>query len=244
LIHADLVNANLYGASFRHATLTNADLSGAILAGADFRGATLIGTRLGAANLINADLRGATFRDANLEYACLIDSDVEAATFDGCRVHGLSAWGLRGSPSVQSQLLITKPHDPKIFVDNLEVAQFVYLLLYNPKIRHAIDTITSKLVLILGRFSEARKEVLDALRDELRRRNLVPVIFDFEKPARQNLTATVSTLAHMARFIIADITDPRSIPQELQRVVPFLTNVPIQPIIHGSEQENVLLRDF
>ena len=33
-----------------------------------------------------------------------------------------------------------------------------------------IDTITSKVVLILGRFTEERKKVLDALGDELRKR--------------------------------------------------------------------------
>jgi len=49
-------------------------------------------------------------------------------------------------------------------VDNLEAAQFIYLLLHNEKIRHVIDTITSKVVLILGRFAPERKPVLDGLK--------------------------------------------------------------------------------
>ena len=39
-----------------------------------------------------------------------------------------------------------------------------YLLLNNEEIRHVIDTITSKVVLILGRFMPERKAILDAIR--------------------------------------------------------------------------------
>jgi len=70
----------------------------------------------------------------------------------------------------------------------LEVAQFVYLLVNNQRIRHVIDTITSKIVLILGRFTHERKAVLDALRDELRKRDYLPILFDFDKPASRDLT--------------------------------------------------------
>jgi hypothetical protein len=49
----------------------------------------------------------------------------------------------------------------------------------------------------------------------LRRSEYLPMLFDFEKPEWRDLTETVTTLARMSRFIIADITDPKSIPQEL-----------------------------
>ncbi len=52
----------------------------------------------------------------------------------------------------QQNLIITHPREPKVMVDNIEVAQFIYLLLHNQNIRDVIDTITSKAVLILGRF--------------------------------------------------------------------------------------------
>lgn len=81
-----------------------------------------------------------------------------------------------------------------------------------------------------------RKAVLDRLRDELRERNFLPVLFDFEGPESRDVTETVSTLAHMARFVVADLTDPRCIPQELQKIVPQLPSLPVQPIIHDSQE--------
>ena len=112
----------------------------------------------------------------------------------------------------------------------------------NEKIRDVIDTIGKKAVLILGRFTPERKAVLDALREELRKRDYLPILFDFEKPASQDLTTTVSTLAHLSRFIIADLTDPSSIPYEL--AVHATTPVPIQPILLSGNAEFAMFVDL
>ena len=159
-------------------------------------------------------------------------------------MYGLSAWDVQLRGAIQKDLVITPADTPTITVDNLEVAQFIYLLLNNQKIRHVIDTITSKVVLILGRFTPDRKPILDAIRDELRKRDYLPVLFDFEKPSNRDITETVSTLAHMARFVIADITDARSIPQELMAIVPSLPSVPVQPLLLASQQEYGMFEHF
>ena len=124
-----------------------------------------------------------------------------------------------------------------IQVDNLEVAQFIYLRLNNDKIRDVIDTLTSKVVLILGRSTPERKVVLDAIREELRRRHYLPVLFDFVKSRSQTTVETISTLAHMARFVIADLTDAKSVLQELQAIVPLSPSVPVQPLLLASQEE-------
>ena len=77
--------------------------------------------------------------------------------------------------------------------------------------------------------------VLDALRDELRKRDYVPIVFDFDKPRDEGLTETVTLLARMARFVIADITNPKSSPLELQATVPEIM-VPFQPIIDAGRE--------
>jgi hypothetical protein len=92
-------------------------------------------------------------------------------------------------------------------------------------------------VLILGRFTEERKAVLDALREELRKRDYLPILFDFEKPRSRNTDETITLLARMARFVVADISDAKSVLQELRAVVPDLPSVPIQPIILATQEE-------
>jgi hypothetical protein len=130
----------------------------------------------------------------------------------------------------QESLIITDYEEPTITVDNLKIAQFIYLLLNNDEIRDVINTLTTKVVLILGRFTPERKVILDALRDTLRKQDYLPILFDFEKPSNRNFTDTVRTLAHLSRFIVADLTDPSSVPQELQAIVPDVP-VPVQPVI-------------
>jgi len=198
-------------------------------------------------DLSNADLSNADLRETNFSRANLSGANLSRADMTGCFVYATSAWDVQLEETIQANLIITAPTDPKepsITVDNLEVAQFIYLLLNNKKIRDVLDTITSKVVLILGRFTPERKSILDALREELRTCGFLPILFDFDKPASRDLTETVSTLAHLARFVIADITGAKSIPQELMTIVPNLPSVPVQPIILNSQHEYGMFEHF
>ncbi len=253
LIRTCLIRANLSGArpveaDFLCADLRGADLTGADLSGANFTGANLSETNLFRTHLIRTDLSEANLSEASLSEASLsgatlVRTNLAEAILINCNIYGISVWDVQLEGAKQGNLVITPYGEPTITVDNLKIAQFIYLLLNNAEIRNVIDTITSKVVLILGRFTPERKVVLDALREELRQHNYSPVLFDFEKPASRDLTGTVSTLAHLARFIIVDLTDPSSAPHEVAAVIPH-TVVPVQPVILDGEREYSMFRDL
>lgn len=242
---AYLSRAELNGADLSEADLSEADLRWADLSGAHLLGADLTGADLYEANLDGADLDGANLTWAKLTHATLVRTNLTNANLTGCRIYGISAWGLKLSEDTKQQdLIITPPDEPEITVDDIEVAQFIYLLLHNGKIRRVIDTITSKAVLILGRFMPERKAVLDALRDELRQRNRTPIVFDFSGPRSKNTTDTVKLLAQMARYIIIDLSDPNSAPYELGVISMLgLKTTPVVPIILSSQKPFSMLDD-
>lgn len=223
--------ALLSGADFSDADLTGANLTKVDLTGVNFQRATLRGARVSGSSLEGADLRDADLRDADLSGVLFVGTRLQGADLSGCTVYGSAVWNVQLEGARQANLRVSHWNEPALVVDNLEVAQFLYLLIHNERLRSVIDTITSKVVLILGRFTPERKAVLDAIRAELRRRDYVPILFDFEAPTSRDLTETVSTLAHLARFIVADITEAKSIPQELERIVPQLPSVPVQPLL-------------
>jgi len=114
----------------------------------------------------------------------------------------------------------------------------------NKKIRDVINTLTSKSVLILGRFAlPERKAILDALRNKLREYDLLPIVFDFDRPTDKDFTETIKTLAGLCYFVIADITNPKSSPLELQATVPDY-QIPFVPIIQEGEQPFAMMVDL
>ena len=226
LIGADLIGADLIGADLSSAYLSSANLIGADLSSAYLSNANLIG-----ASLSNADLSGANLSNADLSNASMVETNLTNAVLTGCRIYGISTQNLKLEGAEQSNLVITKENAPTVTVSNMQVAQILCVLINNPEIRDVIDTITTKVVLILGRFTDDRLTILEALRTELQKRDYIPVLFDFKPAKSRDIEETVSTLAHMARFIIADITDPKAIPQDLSMIVSNLQSVPVLPLL-------------
>ena len=239
LTDTKLLSTSLMEAKLQGGHLEGADLMGCNLSGAQLQGANMAKANLTIANLTRANLDGARLQSANLERAILVATTMRGTDINGSRVYGASVWKTETDDLTgQLDLIVTPSDEPEVRVGDLEVAQFVYLLLDNQKIRNVIDTITSRAVLILGRFTTDRKRILDALYSALREEfELVPILFDFQPSAARDLTETVQLLASMCRFVIADVSDAKSIPQELSHIVPLLPSVPVQPIIVTSQRE-------
>ena len=240
LSRAHLGGAHLYVTHLMGADLSGADLSGADLSGADLReanlnetnlsGALLMGADLKRANLSRADLSGADLRETSL-----VRTVIDKAKISGSLVYAINILDLKGEFEEQKDLVITPSKSPTITVDNIKVAQFIHLILNNEEIREVINTLTSKSVLILGRFSiPERKSILDALRNKLRDYDLLPIVFDFDRPTDKDFTETIKILAGLSLFVIADITNPKSSPLELQATVPDY-QIPFVPIIQEGE---------
>jgi uncharacterized protein YjbI with pentapeptide repeats len=244
VVPLDLRDADLRGARLDGMDLRCADLGGADLSGASLRGADLDRANLSRVRLSDADLTGARLRGADLSGSSLIRTRLEDADLGYARVYGVAVWDIAGRPRDETSLIVTPPGETVLSADSLALAQFLYFLIRNANAREAIDTITTKVVLVLGNFGERYKRVLDGMRDRLRSLGLIPVVFDFAVPASKDTTGTVETLARLSRFVVADLTAPSSIPHELATTVPFLRTTPVLLLRQTGATGYSMVRDL
>ena len=115
---------------------------------------------------------------------------------------------------------MTPPDEAEVRTDRLEVVQLLYTMLSNRKISDIVDAVAAGSILILGRFQLERLAVLEQCAAALRSQGWVPIIFNFEKPGSRTTQETVEMLASLVHYILADITDCRSVLQELRSSVP------------------------
>lgn len=238
-------NLTFVRCSFARASMSFSDFCFSFFSDCDFSRAEMRVSKMGSASFARC-----RFDVADLSYCTAEEAEFQACVFDGTKlnhvslvktkfpdtelnavcVYGASVWDVDLTGAKQSDIFI-REEGVGISVPSIELAQFVALLLDNRKVRDFIDTMTSKMVLILGRFSPERKVLLDRLKAELTELAYLPVIFDFAEPESRDVRETVKTLASLSRFVIADLTDPKSIPLELEAIVPQFPSLPVQPII-------------
>jgi uncharacterized protein YjbI with pentapeptide repeats len=217
------------GTTFRDCSLKGVDLVGVDLAGACFENCDLEG-----ANLSRAILRNASFDRCNLHGAIWSNADIEGVSVTRSEIYGISLWGTRGEPALARELSLTKPGDSaSLEIDALHIAVFVASLMEGNGVRELVDGLSSTLVLILGRFSPEHKPVLDEIRARLRELGYTAIVFDSSVPRLRDTSETVAVLARLSRFVIADLTEPRSAPYELRSFVTE-SKTPLQVVTRGE----------
>lgn len=243
LREADLRKANLYKANLSEADLSKANLGGANLVSAYLGGTIFTSADLGLADFSGAFLSGANLSGAILEGATLIETNLENADLNGCRIYGISAWNIKANQETKQTSLIIAPRgEASITVDDIQVAQFIHLIVKYENLRTVLNTVTKRGVLILGRFGGGGLQVLREVAEALRQCGYLPMIFDFERPEGRNYTETVRTLAGLARFVVVDLSGP-SVPQELYATVPHL-KIPFVPILEKGRRPYAMFVDL
>jgi hypothetical protein len=223
------------GADLRGANLMGTSLMGADLSAANLEGAHLMGANFHEANLAKANLKG-----ANLTAVSLVGAKTDGAIFADCSVYGVSICNLEGRPGLQSNLVITPQGESPITADDLETAQFVHLLIAGKKVPLILETVQSRLILVLGNFNSERKPVLDVIRDCAQQHDYTPVVAHFVTPVSRGMEDKIQQLSKYVRFVVADLSDSQAVVQLLTHSDSKFTSVPIQPILRASAADSNL----
>src|SRR5205823_501439 len=131
---------------------------------------------------------------------------------------------------------------PPLFVDYIKLAPLLYEIDRDNALGVLIEALSSKVVLLLGRFAGQQKIALDVLHEALSLRGYMPVIVDFECSGLHSVEETVQTIGFCAKFIVADVTDARSVLFEVPEIVRSRA-VPVKVIVEqGQGTEPPILR--
>lgn len=257
---ARLDGASLSGSSSRGSDFYGASLVKAGLSGADFSYADMIRCDMRRAMMQDAVFSAVDFSEADLRDAILTGCVLNRAKLHGTKLSGALVWGtsvwdvqyrdnrhqkgmligwdmldpIDVAMSIEDQGRLRMP-ERSLVVDDLRVAHFMSLVRENENLAKVFDAASTSTVLLLGRFTDDQKEVLEALREALPEHGYAPVVFDFAEPRDRDLIETVAMLAGLARFIIADLTNPRSTPLESQLTIPQIA-IPWVPIIRAPDK--------
>lgn len=226
-------NSILKTSDFRRANFEDCKMDGSTVRGCSFGSATMPFMKWINFSVADCDLRRAEISDSTFENGKIKD----------CRIYGLAAWGVKFSQVEQSDLDISSKRDISIKCISVEYGIVISHFLHNESIKKYFETLSDKVVLILGRFTPSRKVFLEIIRYELKNAGYVPVLFDFDKPDTKDLTETVLALALSSRAICADLSDPRCIPHELAVIAPNVTAI-IHTLIETGHEPYAMFEDL
>jgi hypothetical protein len=135
---------------------------------------------------------------------------------------------------VNHQMVVRRKHDATID-STLQLAREMDGMNFG----EIMSELSNRRVLILGRFSGRRLKILKAIKERLGKhsKRYIPELFTFEKPDSRDLVEAIIGFAALSRFIIADISEPKSVQSELEAIVPHFLSVPVVPLINQTGKE-------
>jgi hypothetical protein len=242
LANASIQHAFSEGLNFRNAKIVDCHFEEGDFSRADFSGTTFMNTKFNKTIFTDSVFAGSAFHNCNLNRVNLANANFCVKEIVETVVYGVSAWDLKTNDEMkQSNLIIEKTYELysdiiargqiPLMVDDIELAQFVYYLSRHKKMRNMINILNSKGALLLGQFKDGGLDRLYKLRDWLKARNYIPMIFDFDRPDSLDYTETVITMAGLSKVIFADLSG-ESVPQELHAT---MTNFQ-KPVITYSQK--------
>jgi uncharacterized protein YjbI with pentapeptide repeats len=235
---ADLTNVLLQDANISNSKFNNeVSLDGADLNGVEAKQTTFNNCELNGANFFMANLTESEFNNSVLTNSIFNGADITKTKIINCNIYGISAWGIKTNENtIIKDLIISE--NPLITVDDIEIAQFIYLILNNKQISKIITSMRTKVVLILGSFRENEKKTLDLAKEIVLKnsRGYIPMVFDFDPSTLQTLIDTIRVLELLSRFIIIDLT--RSAGQLIELGLLDKLQVPYA-IIYSDDTEHI-----
>lgn len=231
--HPNFEVSTLRGARFRRARFAGTRFHRAYLRDADLTDADFSGCWLRFARLDGACCQNTNFSGADMRHASLVKTDLRGANLTEVHVFGISAWSIETDANTRQDLIVGKREEEQeapLRAHDLHTAQLLGLMLDGDGVRAVLNSVTTKLVLILGSFAPEEKAVLDALRQCLQGHGYVGVEFDFERPTDHDYSNTVMTLAGMSRFVVADFTNAKEVRSEVKNIREEYRHLPVLPI--------------
>ena len=176
--------------------------------------------------------------NAILRNSCLNGANLSGTNLTNADIYGISAWDTITDKNTKMKNLIIS-EEPLITVDDIEISQFIYMIINNEKISSVINSMRTKGVLILGSFYDDKtsentpKKVLNKIKKEILKKDLIPIVFDFNPSTHLDVTSTVKTLALLSSFIIVDLSNPAG---QLIEIGELVREFPIPIIPIASEK--------
>ena len=246
LVNAAIMDADLRGATLMGADLRQAALNRSILIAANLSAATLQGAELDDANLRGANLSRANLQGASLRYTILVEADLSGADLTGCAIYGVSAWNTRLDGAIQEHLALSRSPalahsgpEPALTVDNLEAAQFLYLLAQNAYTSAIHSSLTRHIILICGQFTSERKAAYQTILPDLWERNYVPVFVDVLTLEAHTHIALINALIGISSGVVVDLSDVPHTGVMFPR-----RSIPVQPVLMEGKVEREVFPMF